>query len=292
MALLLYALWAISSAVWVGLALAPLPPDSPQWVLQTREVCFGTFNDGLPDTHGWISLAGPIPMGAALLALLGQDLLRDLRRYRGVLTSVLLALPFLTLGYLVMRVAQAPTLATASPAGPLSPDYPRTDEACPEFRLLDSGGRMVDEKQLKGRITLLTFAYGHCQTVCPGLIASLRSQVKPGGPRIVVVTLDPWRDACGSLRGLAEHWGLSEALVLTGVAPPSVPLKGETGRESDIEAVTRSFGVPTSRDPNTGDISHPALIFVLDEQARIAYRFTNPSSAWLQEAMARIQAKP
>ena len=66
---------------------------------------------------------------------------------------------------------------------------------------------MGEASQLVGRVTLLTFAYGHCQTVCPGLLASLRSQVKPGGPRLVVVSLDPWRDTCGSLKGLAEHWG-------------------------------------------------------------------------------------
>jgi cytochrome oxidase Cu insertion factor (SCO1/SenC/PrrC family) len=78
-------------------------------------------------------------------------------------------------------------------------------------------------------------------------------------PAVVVVTLDPWRDTPSRLPHLAEQWGLgSDAFVLSGAV-------------EDVERVLDAWNVARERDLRTGDISHPALVYVVDRKGRIAY---------------------
>ena len=49
--------------LWVGMVLflwgfafVPAPEKSPEWVIQTQSVCFGTLSNGLPAAHGWLLL--------------------------------------------------------------------------------------------------------------------------------------------------------------------------------------------------------------------------------------------
>jgi cytochrome oxidase Cu insertion factor (SCO1/SenC/PrrC family) len=46
--------------------------------------------------------------------------------------------------------------------------------------------------------------------------------------------------------------------------------------------------VPFTRDERTGDIAHPGLVFLVDADGRLAYTFSNPSPAWLREALRRL----
>lgn len=283
MALCLYLFWTVTSAAWVWLALAPVAESAPPWLVQTRDVCFGTLENGLPDVHGWISLAAPLPMLVALVVLMGGDLRSQLARLSRspvgfALTLTLLTMPGITLGYAALRVAQAPRLAVAPEVGPLPQEYPMVDEPCPDFQLQDQGGRLFGPKQLLGQVTIVTFAYAHCQTVCPGLLENLRQAAAATHCKAVVVTLDPRRDTCGSLEGLARHWELPAGSVMLG------------GEVDEVEKAIAAFGVPIDRDLKTGDITHPALVFVFDSRARLRYRFTSPSRAWLEEAAMRSSA--
>jgi len=284
LAVWLYTFWALTSAAWVWLALAPLPPAAPGWLAATREVCFGTLDNGLPDVHGWIGLAAPVPMLIALLALMGRELkdqMLHLMRNRSGLALVLLLLtsPGLVIGYAAFRVAEAPRLASAPERGALPENYPRLQVPCPPFSLIDQDGHRFSQERLKGKMTLMTFAYAHCQTVCPGLLESLRRAAQSAPCRVVIVTLDPRRDTCGSLRGLAQYWELPAGSAMLG------------GEVNDIDKVTRAFQVITERNPATGEITHPALVFLCDRQGQLQYRFSDPSVDWLEEALRRMQAQ-
>lgn len=269
----LYLVWLLSTAAWVWLALAPLPQASPEWLAQTRELCFGTLANGLPDTHGWVSLAAPLPMLVSLVILMGSDLRRQLRGPVGV---VLLVCPLVILSYVAYRVAAAPRLAPPPVTGPLPVDYPTVDLACPPFRLQDQTGQNFGPEQLKGRISLVTFAYAHCQTVCPGLIENVRQAAFGSGCQLVVVTLDPRRDTCGSLGGLAHYWKLPDDARLLG------------GEVAEVEQALRAFEVPLVREESSGEITHPALVYLFDREARLRYRFSSPSANWLVEACKRL----
>jgi cytochrome oxidase Cu insertion factor (SCO1/SenC/PrrC family) len=128
----------------------------------------------------------------------------------------------------------------------------------------------------------MTFAYGHCQIVCPALVHRLRGALAsyPGPPPpLVVVTLDPWRDTPGALAGVARAWQLDRldgARVLSGPVP-------------DVLAALAAYGIGFSRDEKTGDIAHPGLIYVLDGEGRIAFRFLDPPVSWLVESALRLE---
>ncbi|MFN8613069.1 MAG: SCO family protein [Vulcanimicrobiota bacterium] len=276
MALFLYYLWALTTAFWVWLALAPVSSSAPEWINRTREICFGSLSNGLPDAHGWISLAAPIPMLLALLVIMGADLRSQAqRRLGGAWSGSLLLLPCLCGLYTAGRVLTAPSWAPPASAQAFK-DYPQICEALPDFHLQDQAGHPVGPRQLKGTVTFLTFAYAHCETVCPSLMEELRLAAGRTGCRVVVVTLDPRRDTCGSLGGLARHWRLPQNSLL---------LSGEVG---EVEKTLAAFSMVIERNPATGEITHPALVYVLDTQGRIRYRFSNPAAGWLESAAASL----
>lgn len=275
MATVLYLFWALTWMVWVGLALYPSAMSSPEWVQIAREICFGSLPEGLPTRAGWLMLLAPVPMLVVLVAMCGTELRAQWRRLGLGVSAALLLLPALTVGYAAKRVLDERPWNSAQVAAlpPLSDDYPRLETPCPEFRLKDQNGVEFGVGNLMGDVTVVTFAYAHCQTVCPRLLETMRELE---GARKVVVTLDPWRDTCGSLSGLADLWRLGEASVLS-------------GDPEQVAVLTSAFGVPVERDLKTGEITHPAMVFVLDRQARVAYAFQNPSVDWLDTAVDRLR---
>jgi len=286
--------WLAITATWWALAFAPLPAPAA-WLARAREVCFGTLPNGLPDSWGWLLLVlGPLSMLGFLLAVWGRELAGSLgwlaRRPDGLV--LLLSVTLVAAAALVWvggRVAAARDLEEtfAPAAGSRLPEgYPRGFEPAPPLGLVDQSGATVDLASLAGRPALVTFAFAHCATVCPVLVATLQRTVEQleGGaaPAVVVVTLDPWRDTPGSLPTLLEGWGLDRVA-------NAHALSGEVAA---VEAVRESWGVSARRDEKTGEIVHPGLVFVVDAEGRLAYRFANPPAEWLVAAVARLDREP
>jgi cytochrome oxidase Cu insertion factor (SCO1/SenC/PrrC family) len=288
--------WFAITGAWWALAFAPLPVPE-EWLASTRAICFGTLPSGLPDRWGWIMLVlAPASMLVFLCAVWGRPLSRALARaFRRPFPGTLLAVMALLLcgGFADVgaRMALASRMADAagSAAGvetslePLPDDYPRGLDPAPALQLVDQHGNAFDLASLRGRPVFLTFAYGHCVTVCPILVNAIRQarerSAEPA-PAAVVVTLDPWRDRPSSLPDLAKAWHLDE---------------GEGGYmlSGDVESVVgaaAAFGVEFNRDEKTGQIDHAGLTFVIDPEGRLAYRFLGPPAHWLLEAARRVES--
>ncbi len=262
----------LATVAWWALALWPAPTGAPAWLERTRLVCFGIHEDGLPDAAGWLALVGE-PLGMLAILLVGwragvREVARRARERgwtRVALRSVALVLLALGLlgGWRIRSVLAAQRLEawTPPPAGSVA----RLDRAAPPLALLDQRGRRRTLAELRGRPILLTFAYAHCETMCPVTVravtdaaARLRSRLPP--PAIVVVTLDPWRDTPARLPALAREWALPEgALVLGGSVP-------------EVEAALDAWQVARSRDARTGEITHAPMIYVLGTRGRIAFQ--------------------
>lgn len=282
--------WLAVTAVWWALAFAPLPVPA-DWLAAARAACFGTLPNGLPDTWGWMLLVlGPLSMLGFLVAVWGREVVASLRwlarRPDGLLLlTVLLVATGGGAGWVGQRVAavrDAGAAAVAVPAAePLPEFYPRGVDPAPPLGLVDQAGATIELADLGGRPAFVTFAYGHCATMCPTLVTTLhRAEATLGAeaPAVVVVTLDPWRDTPGSLPSIVAGWGLDRlgrAHALSGAV-------------AQVEAVRESWGVSAERDLQTGEIVHPGLIFVVDGAGRLAYRFNNPPPEWLVEAVARL----
>ncbi len=286
------ALWALAGLVgitvaWWALALWPPTDAPPAWLLRTREVCFNTGPDGLPDPSGWMLLIGqPIGMLAVLMVFAG-DAVRGamgyLRRsYGGRLaltaTAVLLIAGAAAAG---VRVQTAIALDQAVLAGELpAANYPRLDREAPPLALVDQLGAPLTLERFRGQPVFVTFAFGHCETVCPLVVRETRrarDRLRDDGieARVVVVTLDPWRDTPSRLPHLARQWELAEGDVVA---------SGEVDR---VNAVLDDWQVARERDVVTGDVVHPSLVFVVDAEGRIAYAAAGVASL-LEELGRRL----
>jgi len=274
---------------WWGLALWPLPATAPHALLRAKAICFGTTETGLPDGVGWMTLLGqPLMMTMLLVSITGGATLRE--GLAGVARSVVgritlrltLILCVVALGAATWRVADAmgvtDAAASARPAVDVPADYPRLNQPGPALGLVDQSGKIVTLDQFRGRPVLVTFAYAHCETVCPVVVQEVlraRDRLSQGTPAVVVVTLDPWRDTPARLGAMAAHWNLSgDARVLSGSV-------------ADVEATLDRWNVGRSRNPQTGEVTHPNLVYVVDAKGRIAYATVGDASA-IVELLGRL----
>lgn len=259
------------TAAWWALALWPVPGEVPAWLERTRWVCFNAAPNGLPDASGWLLLIGqPIGLLAVLMVGWGESLRAGLAALAAVTSGrALLAgsagLLVLGLAAAGVRVANATGETPLERAAPLLPDsYPRLDRQAPALGLVDQHGRVLEVADLAGRPALVTFAFGQCTSVCPLIVREvLRAQEQAGrAPRVVVVTLDPWRDTPSRLPHVAQHWQLT---------PDAHFLSGEVDR---VQQVLDAWGVARERNLDTGDVVHPPLVYILDDRGQIAYATT------------------
>jgi cytochrome oxidase Cu insertion factor (SCO1/SenC/PrrC family) len=275
----LFAIWClavivVTTVAWWALALWPVPADGPDWVLRTRAVCFGSTDSGLPAVEGWLLLIfQPIGMTVALFLAFGRSAREALailvRTVPGRLAAALTVLILLLgAGGATVRVASAastdPVLIEA-PAG--SPGtHPRLDRAAPtRLELVDQSGQPFTLDAYRGRPVLLTFAFARCETVCPVLVREvleaqrLAAEAGAERPAVVVLTVDPWRDPPSRLAHAARVWSLDDdAHVLSGAI-------------DRVLAELEAWEVSIQRHPRTGDVVHPALVYVLDRDGRIAF---------------------
>jgi protein SCO1 len=260
---------------WVA-ALWPLPAEAPDWVVRARAACFGSTESGMPDAGGWILLIGtPISMVTALLIISGgavRDALAALLRSRAgrpvvagcamlLIVSLGAAYGRVVTAYGLGSVGEASAFTATSPA----PVPPRLDRSAPALSLVDQHGETFSLERFRGRTVLLTFAYGKCETVCPVIVHSAlqaRAELANADPAVVVVTLDPWRDTPARLPHIATSWQL----------PPDTYLLG--GTVEQVEATLDAWHVARVRSPQTGEIAHPSLVYVLDPDGRIAFAVT------------------
>ena len=255
---------ALVTAAWWALALWPLASDAPAWLARTRWVCFGAQPQGLPNAGGWIALIGePIAMTSLLLVVWGDAVRAGLRALwhtsGGRLTlGLAVGVALAGLGAAGNRVARA--ASALPPVG--GADVTREDRPAPSLELVDQTGRRFALTAARGRPVLVTFAFGHCETVCPLVVRDVReaaAAVPEVAPVVVVVTLDPWRDLPARLPALARDWSLGDGAYVLG------------GSVAEVLAAAEAWGVTIDRNEQTGDITHPAIVYLVDRRGRIAF---------------------
>jgi cytochrome oxidase Cu insertion factor (SCO1/SenC/PrrC family) len=267
-AFLALAVIGLITAAWWALALWPAGDVVPEWLARTRAACFGAVRGGLPNAGGWILLIGePIGMLGVLVAVWGPALGEDLRRIRADrrwrrITLAAGGLALVGLVILAQRVAFTLGVGRAAPAVERGVATVADAEA-PDFVLTDQHGNQVSLADFRGRPVLVTFAFGHCTTVCPSIVRDLLAARAAAGRRevsIVVVSLDPWRDTPERLPSLATRWRLGdEDRVLSG------------GME-EVRRVLDGWGIGRRRDETTGDIDHQGTVIGVNPDGRIAWR--------------------
>lgn len=281
------ALWAVATLFWWAFAFAPLPSAPPAWLTAARHACFGSAGEGLPAPHGWMLLVlGPASFLLGIAVLWGRELpaslARGMRGRAGTWVAVVLAVVATVEGVWVLRKVEAARAVAdwTQPIrddGPLPAEYPRQAAPAPDFSLVDQRGVTLSISELKGRPVVLTFVFGHCQTLCPVVVDTLKLVSRASAPVVLLVTLDPWRDTPSALPGIADRWELPVGFHVL-----------SSRRVADVLRVADRYGVTFRRDERTGDIVHPGLVFVIDADGRLAYTFSNPPVAWVREGLRRL----
>lgn len=292
----LFALWCIATIVvttvaWWALALWPVPAGGPDWVVRTRAVCFGSTDSGLPAVEGWLLLIFQ-PLGMTVALFLGwgrstREALRLLLRSipGRLVATMVLAVLVLGAGGATVRVANAAAASDVLLEAPTTSaaDHPGVERPAPSaLALVDQTGEAFRLDAYHGRPVLVTFAFAHCETVCPVLVREvlqaqrLAPDVGAERPAVVVLTVDPWRDPPSRLAYLARKWELGEdARVLSGSVDA-------------VLAELQTWDVSIQRDTRTGDVIHPALVYVLDRTGQIAFVATG-GGRYTAELLARLQ---
>lgn len=256
------------TACWWALALWPAGPAAPDWLLRTREVCFGTTALGLPEAGGWILLIGQ-PLGMiALLAVVWPAELRAgfarlMTHVPGQITVGTVAALLVTGAWgAAVRVRTAGLEPFSVGGADLAAQLTRVHESPAALALTDQSGAKVTLESFRGSPVLVTFAYAHCETVCPRIVADVlaaRRLTAASAPAVLIVTLDPWRDTPSRLPTIAQGWALGDrAHVLSG--EPAL-----------VERTLNAWRVPRLRNESTGAIAHPSVVYVIDRSGQIAY---------------------
>jgi protein SCO1/2 len=198
--------------------------------------------------------------------------------------AALVTLGAVAAGARVATLARVDGGAEIAAQGSISVDatlVPRLDRPAPALGLVDQHGARIELADLRGRPALVTFAFAHCEAVCPALVSqalAVQRRAREQGdeaPRLAIVTLDPWRDTPARLSALAAGWGLGDdAAVLS-------------GSPGEVNAVLDAWRVPRERDSTTGQLAHPALVYVLDADTRVAFA-ANGDARTLEALLARL----
>ena len=252
----------VITAAWWALALWPAGAVEPAWLLRTRAACFGSAPGGLPDAGGWILLIGePIGMVGALFVVWGEGLREDLRRWRsiGVAVALVALVGVVAIG---RRVAFAAGTGVGRPVTPAGIPT-RVDVDGSAIILTDQHGRRTSLGDFRGRPALLTFAFGHCTTVCPAIVHDVlaaRAAANRADVPLVVISIDPWRDSPSRLPSLALAWKLAaDDRVLSGAV-------------EEVERTLDRLGIGRRRNETTGDIEHAGTVMGLDGRGHIVWR--------------------
>ena len=145
--------------------------------------------------------------------------------------------------------------------------------ALPEFSLLDHRGLPFDNARLIGHWTLLFFGFANCADVCPTTLATITTAIdnlKDAAtiPVPVFVSVDTGRDTSDIL---AKY-----------VAAFSQDMIGVTGKQTDVDALTKALGVPSAIRPLDGGgyaVEHSAAILVINPSGQLQAIFHAPHSA-------------
>jgi protein SCO1/2 len=137
-----------------------------------------------------------------------------------------------------------------------------------DFALIDASGRPFTRRELSGAPALVFFGFTHCPDVCPTTLAKLaqvRKRAALAGLRVLFVSIDPQRDTPPLVGAYARAFDPA--------------FEGLTGDPAAIARVAATFGVAVNRVELPGGdytMDHSAVVFLLDDAARIAAIFTPP----------------
>ena len=175
--------WLVITLFLWFLAFYSASEATPEWLLRAQSACFGTTKTGLPDTYGWMVLTlSPLSLIAALYIATKTELIYGWRRLQGspagrTLIGLLLLVVVVESAWVSRKVNRGMQIAYAqfenAQTDALPDNYPTLHKPAADFSLVSQLGKEVTLKSVQGQAVLLSFAFAHCQTICPSIVKQL-----------------------------------------------------------------------------------------------------------------------
>jgi len=162
----------------------------------------------------------------------------------------------LVLGLLIVFWAMGGVSKVAQPAAIGGP-----------FQLTDQNGKVITDKNLKGKPTLIFFGYTHCPDVCPTSLFEISEVLRAMGKdadkvNAVFISVDPERDTQAAMKDYLSSF--------------DPHLEGLSGDPAETAKVITSYRVYAKKVPTKdGDytMDHTALIYLMDRDGRFVSPF-------------------
>jgi protein SCO1/2 len=136
------------------------------------------------------------------------------------------------------------------------------------FKLVDHEGKVVTDRDFKGRPFLVFFGFTHCPDVCPTTLFDISEVMRALGPdadktAALFVTVDPERDTQEKLKDYLSSFD------------PHV--RGLTGSAEEIAAMQKAYRVYSRKVPTDGGdytMDHTALVYLMNKDGRFVAPFS------------------
>jgi protein SCO1/2 len=135
------------------------------------------------------------------------------------------------------------------------------------FQLTDQAGRILTEKDMQGRPTLIFFGFTHCPDICPTSLFEISEVLRAMGKdadrvNAYFISVDPERDTAAAMKDYLSSFDSH--------------LEGLTGNPDQIAKVISTYRVYARKVPlKDGDytMDHTALIYLMDRDGRFVSPF-------------------
>ncbi len=142
------------------------------------------------------------------------------------------------------------------------------------FELTDQDRQPFTLERLKGKWSFVFFGYTYCPDICPTTLSILTRAMKQlqadpqdrSGLQVIFVSVDPQRDTPETLKAYLKYFNEG--------------FHGVTGKQQDIDGLTRQFGAGYVKEPETApgeyQVSHTSSIFLVGPHGRLVAAFSPP----------------
>ncbi len=150
------------------------------------------------------------------------------------------------------------------------------------FVLKDVEGRMVTDRDLLGKPTLIYFGFTYCPEVCPTTLTDIGQWLARLGSKadrlnVVFVTVDPERDTGPQLKRYLSNF--------------DPRIRGLTGSTDAIAATAKAYRIYYSKVPQAGGeytVDHSTSTYLFDKDGQFVAPIRYGASP--EEAVARLSA--
>ncbi len=139
------------------------------------------------------------------------------------------------------------------------------------FELVDGNGRVVKDRDFRGKWMLVYFGYTHCPDACPTALQDMANALDLLGPKkkdvaAVFITVDPERDTPPVMKDYVSSF--------------EAPITALSGTPEQVAKAAHGYRVYYAKHPTKDgyDMDHSDIIYVMDPEGRFVTNFTHENS--------------